>query len=131
MDGKNNFDEEKKISPIILKECKKMARRERYLYERDKGRLVRFDDSYTIDKTKSTLVEDLITARNIHTALHKALAELTADEYIIIDECFFSGYDKVNYSKLAEKHGISRQAYTRKLNRILKKLKKLFISYYV
>lgn len=129
MDRKNNFDKEK-ISPVILKECKKMARRERYLYERDKGRLVRFDDNYTIDKIKSTLIEDLITARNIHTALNKALAELTVDEYTIIDECFFSN-NKVNYSKLAKKHGISRQAYTKKLNRILKKLKKSFISYYV
>lgn len=138
MDDKKDKTENE--NSLILTEYKKMARRERYLYERDKGRLVAFDDRYTQDSnTKNTFIEDLITTRNMHRALDKALRDLTPNEYIIIDECFFDGDNleedknhkkKVNYTKLAEKHGITRQAYKKRLDGILKKLKTLVISYY-
>ena len=140
MDDKKNKNKNENESSLILTEYKKMTRRERYLYERDKGRLVLFDDRYTQDsRTKNTFVEDLIITRNMHKALDKALRDLTLDEYIIIEECFFDGGNleedknhkkKVNYTKLAQKHGISRQAYTKKRDSILKKLKELVIYYY-
>lgn len=119
--------------PFSLKNLKQMNRRTRYInYERDSGKgrrkIEKFEDGYTRDPSSDILIEDLIAARNMHIALDKALQDLSADEYEIISECFFEG--KVNYTKLAKKHGITRQAYTKKLKHILKMLKKLVISYY-
>lgn len=129
MDGKKEDDKEK-VPPLILKEYKRMARRERYLYERDKGRLVRFDDKYITSNAHNEFIEDLIIAKNMHIALNKALNDLSEDEYKIISECFYESGKRINYSKLAKRHGISRQGYTQNLKRILKKLKRLVVYYY-
>ena len=67
--------------------------------------------------------------RFIDRALVKALKELNEIEYEIIQECFFD-CEKLNYSKLSKKHSISKQAYTKKVKRILIKLKKLITLYY-
>ena len=124
--NKNNND-----TPLILTEFKQMNCHTRYIvYERNRGRTVRYDDNYIQDSGKSVLIEDIITARNIHIALNKALAELSPDEYRIISECFFESNNKPNLTKLAKKHGISRQAYTSKRDKILIKLKSLVISHY-
>lgn len=116
------------------KKLRQIDRQSRYiLYERDKGKgrrqFEKFDDRYTQNYDAAVFIEDLITARNMYIALDKALADLTEDEYQIISECFFEG-KKPNYTKLGKKHGITRQAYTKRRTTILKKLKKLVISYY-
>lgn len=111
----------------ILREYKKMIRQERYLYEKDKGRLVRFNEEYHFNS--SNTIEDLISERNLHRALHKALSELDKAEYEIIQEYFFSD-EKVTYEELSKKHSIARQVYTRKVKRILAKLKVLVVSHY-
>lgn len=118
----------------FTKRLQKMDRHTRYvLYERDSGKgrrkVVRFDERYMQSQSSPTLVEDIIAARNMHIALNQALTDLTAEEVQIISECFFEGA-KVNYTKLAKNHNISRQVYCRKKNRILNKLKELVISYY-
>lgn len=112
----------------------KMDRQTRYIInERDGGKgrrkVVKFDERYMQDQSSPTLVEDIIIARNMHIALYRALADLTAEEDQIITECFFEE-TRVNYTKLAKKHGISRQAYCQRKKKILKKLKLLVISYY-
>lgn len=114
------------------RKVQQMDRHTRYLlHERDNGKgrrkVVSFDERYM--QSSSTTIEDLITARKMHIALNRALSELTAEEDEIITECFFEG-TKVNYTKLAKKHGISRQAYCQRKKKILKKLKSLVISYY-
>ena len=38
--------------------------------------------------------------------------------------------EKLNYSKLSKKHSISKQAYTKKVKRILAKLRSLITLYY-
>lgn len=58
----------------------------------------------------------------------KALATLNENEMIIIDECFFSE-KRPSYEKLAKRHNISRQAYQKRLRRILKKLRLLIDLY--
>ena len=111
-----------------------MDRHTRYIiFERDTGKgrrkVVSFEERYMQEQSSPTLIEDLIRARNMHIALNRALSELTPEEDEIITECFFEKV-KVNYTKLAKKHGITRQVYCRKKKRILQKLKKLVISYY-
>lgn len=126
MDSNN----QNKENPHILKELKSMNRQTKYiLVDRNRGKTVRFDDRYTRDISKSDVIEDVIKAKNLHIALNKALAELPPHEYQIISECFFES-NKPNLTKLSKKHGITRQAYTRKRDRILVKLKKLVISHY-
>lgn len=116
------------------KKIRQMDRRTRYiLHERDNGKgrrkIIEFDERYMQDQSSSTLIEDMLDARDMHLALDRALSELTSEEDQIITECFFEG-EKVNYTKLAQKHGISRQVYCRKRKRILQKLKKSVISHY-
>ena len=95
------------------KKLQQMDRRTRYvLHEKDGGKgrrkVIGFDERYMQDESSPTLIEDMITARDMHLALDRALAELTAEEDQIITECFFEG-ENVNYTRLAKKHGISRQ----------------------
>lgn len=116
------------------KKLQQMDRRTRYvLHEKDGGKgrrkVIGFDERYMQDESSPTLIEDMITARDMHLALDRALAELTAEEDQIITECFFEG-EKVNYTRLAKKHGISRQVYCRKRKRILQKLRKSVITHY-
>lgn len=109
-------------------EYRKIKRRETYLYEKDKGRLIKFDEAYITTGTSNT-IEDFISKRNLHRALLQALKELDEVEYEIIQECFFAD-EKLNYSKLSKKHSVSKQAYTKKVKRILAKLKRLITLYY-
>lgn len=112
-----------------LKKYKKHIRRqEKYLFvERDKGKTVRFDEAYHYDAYADS-VEEIIRKQHIHKALIYSLRELTELEQQIIDECFFC--DKKSYTELSKLHNISRQAYTKKLNRILNKLRVLIDFYY-
>lgn len=57
-------------------------------------------------------------------ALKKALFNLSDDERQIVKECFyFKGKKRPSYSELSKKYGISRQAYCKRLDKVLKKLK--------
>lgn len=109
-------------------EYRKMQRRETYLYEKDKGRLIKFDEAYITTGTPNT-IENFISKRNLHRALVQALKELNEIEYEIIQECFFAD-KKLSYSQLSKKHAISKQAYTKKVKRILAKLRNLITLYY-
>lgn len=130
-------DDKEKIPPQIISEYRKMLRREIYLSERDRGRLVRFDDRYT-QGSKHEFLEDLIIAEHMHIALNKALNDLPDNEYEIISDCFFVADERFvkkdsgepNYSALAKKYGVTRYIFIQKLKRILKKLKKLVVLYY-
>ena len=130
---KQNNNDTKSFSGKIIpenigKEVKKMTRRERYLYEREKGRIVVFDERYI---GSSELVEDIINGRNLMTALRKALQLLNENEYQIIYEIFFESNRKPNYTRLAQRHNISRQCYCRKVSRILLKLRQLIADFYI
>lgn len=115
---------------ILRKHLKKVNRQEKYyFYERDYGKIVYFADiPYDKQIDKNSFVVDTILKNNLHKALMKALDTLNDNEKIIIDECFYAE-KKLSYEKLARQHNISRQAYQKRLRRILKKLKALIDLY--
>lgn len=117
------------LSEEIRTEMKKHARREQYLYERDKNRVIQFNDEVCADS--KSIIEDVINTRNLHIALKQSLDKLSDNEKQIIFEVFFESSAEPNYTKLAERHGVSRQCFTRKLNRILAKLKVLINNCYI
>ncbi len=130
----NDNKNQKNVPQDFQKKLQQMNRRTRYvLYERDNGKgrrkVIEFDERYMQDESSLMLIEDMIIARDMHLALDRALAELPIEEEQIITECFFEG-ERINYTKLAKKHGISRQVYCRKLKRILLKLRKSVILHY-
>lgn len=63
------------------------------------------------------------------SALKKALTTLSSEDLEIIRENFFFEEKKPSYTELANKYGVTRQVYTRKLNRILAKLKMIVENY--
>lgn len=131
MNAQHYIDDKLNHDVIILrKHLKKVNRQEKYyFYEKDYGRIVYFAD-IPADKTidKSSFVVDTIIKNNLHKALMKALDTLNENEMIIIDECFFSE-KRPSYEKLAKRHNISRQAYQKRLRRILNKLRLLIDLY--
>lgn len=133
MDSKKNIKNEVKTASDIPEILKQMDRDTRYLlYEKDRGHgkvcreFVRFDERFIRSPIS---VEEMINRKNKRVALFKALSEMSGEENEIISECFFDNI-KVNYTKLGRKHGITGQAYKKRLDRVLIKLKKLVISYY-
>ena len=130
----NDNKNQQNVPQDFQKKLQQMNRRTRYLlHERDNGKgrrkFIGFDERYIQDESSLMLIEDMIIARDMHLALDRALAELSIEEEQIITECFFEG-ERVNYTKLAKKHGISRQVYCRKRKRILQKLRKSVITHY-
>lgn len=123
----------KNTKTLFLKEYAKLNRQERYyIYERDKGRLIKFDEAYFADENAD--VVKVINKKHLHKTLNRALKELTALEQQIIDECFFDNQNEYGkrktYTELAKKYNISQQAYSKRLNKILKKLRVLIDFYY-
>lgn len=80
------------------------------------------DKSDVYIDTESDIVKTL-SAQELHKCLLVALDELTDLERLIIDEVFFSPDKRPSLEELGNKHNISRQAYSRKLNRTLHKLR--------
>lgn len=123
-------DEQNNDVIILRKHLKQVRRQEKYyFYEKNYGKIVYLADlpaSSTTDKT--SYIVDTIVKNNLHNALNKALDTLTANEKIIIDECFYNE-KKLSYEKLARQHNISRQAYQKRLSKILKKLRLLIDLY--
>ena len=67
-------------------------------------------------------VEEKFQRQVAVSALKKALTELSDDERQIINECFFTD-EQTTYTELAKNYGISRQAYCKRLRRILRKMR--------
>lgn len=63
--------------------------------------------------------------------IKKALSDLSDDERQMIRKCFyFDGKKKPSYKLLAQSYGMSRQAYCKRLNKLLVKLKPM-VEYYL
>lgn len=114
--------------PFILKDyTQKVTREERYyFYEKNRGRLIHLNENFYADRSAD--IEETIRKQRIHKALVLSLNELNDLERQIIDECFFG--EKVTYTELASRHGVTRSVYMRKVDRILKKLRVLFEMLY-
>ena len=107
--------------------------RERYYRKISLQRYISFDElDKTVSMTEDTVeyafdvnLENLCKEEKI-AALKKALLNLSDDERQIVKECFyFNGSKKPSYSKLAEKYNISRQAYCKRLDKVLRKLRRI------
>ena len=133
----NNPDHNEQNQIILLKAYKrKTKRQERYLlYEKDyrhnHKRIISFDEG-VIDIDKSRMLADeksdinyVLSQRELHKTLLNALDSLSMAERTIIDECFFEDAKRLSYEELGKRHNVSRQVYTRKLQRILRKLRQL------
>ena len=119
---------------ILLKAYKrKTARQEKWMFfekaydkNKHKKRIESLSDyndkSNVYIDTESDIVKTL-SAQELHKCLLVALDELTDLERLIIDEVFFSPDKRPSLEELGNKHNISRQAYSRKLNRTLHKLR--------
>ena len=119
---------------ILLKAYKrKTARQEKWMFfekaydkNKHKKRIESLSDyndkSDVYIDTESDIVKTL-SAQELHKCLLVALDELTDFERLIIDEVFFSPDKRPSLEELGNKHNISRQAYSRKLNRTLHKLR--------
>lgn len=62
-------------------------------------------------------------------ALKKALSDLSDSEMQMINECFFFEGKKSSYKDLAKQYGITRQAYCKRLNKLLSRLKPMVLFY--
>ena len=119
---------------ILLKAYKrKTARQEKWMFfekaydkNKHKKRIESLSDyndkSDVYIDTESDIVKTL-SAQELHKCLLVALDELTDLERLIIDEVFFSPDKRPSLEELGNKHNISRQAYSRKLNRTVHKLR--------
>lgn len=106
-------------------------KREKRFQNKSKNHLVSYDSCVGVYLSSNETVEALYEKRQLHTALYKALKELSAEELQIINECFFFvGIKRQPYKTLAQIHGISRQAYCKRLDKILAKLR-VIIQYYL
>ena len=121
-------DEVKRI--IMLDE-----KREKYYAKISKKRFVSYDDymsnsSDTVISNLDDLMEQKWIRESAISALRKSLKCLSDSERQIINECFFfEGKKRPTYTSLALKHGISCQAYSMRVDRILKKLKTIVKLY--
>ncbi len=102
------------VTPEIIKEYKKLVRRERYLEEIDRQHIAchfsKDEEIYSIFRIIPTSEHNPETEKEIHL-LYKALEMLrTADEtnYNTLIDYYFA-CDKVSYSILAKKYNVSKQ----------------------
>lgn len=134
LDNSKNLKSDNQL--ILLKAYKrKTDRQEKWMFyekaydkNKHKRRIISLSDyddkSDVYIDTESDIVKTL-SAEELHKSLLAALSYLSDLERIIIDEVFFYSGKKPSLEELGSKHNISRQCYTRKLNRILRKLRTL------
>lgn len=96
-----------------------------------KNWLISYDDCIGVYLSDvSDTVEYSLEKELRSRALKKALCSLSDEERRVIDECFFFvGNKRPTYEYLAKKYGISRQAYCKRLNKILAKLRVIIRCY--
>lgn len=121
-----NSNDTADIALLNERYTKYVERQEKYLFiERDKGRKICFNDATAADPNADVI--ETISKQNRHKVLMEALTKLKPSEMQIIDECFFS--EKKTITELARLHKISQPTYSKKLNRILLKLRRYIVSY--
>lgn len=115
------------VPKIVKQSYKQMQRREDYLEEKE---TLVFHDDYYFDVYQFEQYELQEQKRKLHNALDKALEEFEVIDPIgfqLVDEFFF-GEKRFTFTEMGRRHKISRQAYTKMLNKHLKVLKSLILS---
>lgn len=88
-------------------------------------RLISYESIAATVSDEEGTVESIIEKTELLNALRFALDQLSEEEQQIIAENFFFSKKKPIQAKLAQKYGITRQAYAKRLKKILKKLKRI------
>ncbi len=128
MDGTSGKSDEE----ILEEHLKKVRRQELWAYVEKPSKeflyAERFSDKRIETIDESADIINVLNRRNQLHSLYKALAQLKEPDRIIIEEFYFDGYK--TKSELARLHKISRQVYTRKLNRAINRLRVIFMNIY-
>ena len=126
---------------IISQDVKRVlwayAKREEYYKKVVCKRLERFDCKHekTFSRIEDTveysldLENEIFESNKKIIALRKALSDLSDSEMQMINECFFFEGKKPSYEDLAKQYGITRQAYCKRLNKLLSRLKPMVLFY--
>lgn len=126
MKNKNNLDRD--VERVIWK----YSKREQYYQSVISTRFEKFDGNLELSLFKNEdTIEYYLDKKSELLALKKALSVLSADERQMIRECFyFDGKKRPSFQSLAQNYGISRQAYCKRLDKLLVKLKQI-VEYYL
>ena len=125
-----------KYKNIFPKEVKRVTKqfddREKYYQSVVCDRFEKFDGNLELSLFKiEDTIEYHLDRKSELSALKKALSDLSDDERQMIREwVYFDGKKSPPFKCLAESYGISRQAYRKRLDKILMKLKPM-VEYYL
>lgn len=98
-------------------------KKEQYYKKNIQPRLLSYEAIATTLSDEKDNVENVFDKAELLRALRMAMQELTEDEQQIISDNFFCQEKKRSRRELAEKYGITRQAYDKRVKKILKKLR--------
>lgn len=120
-----------KLSDGVKRTRWRYSAKERYYQKSTAELLVSYDrDFEEVLSNPADTIECLLDKKCEIAALEKALSNLSDGERQMIRECyFFAGKKRPTYTQLARSCGISRQAYCKRLNKLLMKLKSLVEFY--
>ena len=128
---KDEFNDGVVLSDKVKQIIKHYDNLEHYQAEQQRRNCVSYDEDNLENRlyNESDTVEFTAERKAELDALKKALDDLSSEDLKIIQDNFFYVGKKPSYTELAKECGITRQVYTRKLNRVLAKLKKLVENY--
>ena len=125
---KNKNDIDRNVERVIWK----YSKREQYYQSVICARFEKFDGNLELSLFKNEdTIEYYLDRKSELSALKKALSDLSDDERQMIRECFyFDEKKRPSFQSLAQSYGITRQAYCKRLNKLLAKLKPM-VEYYL
>ncbi len=128
----DKFNKDVPLSDEVKKTIKHFDNLEHYQAEQQKEHCVSYDNDNLENRlfNEKHTVEFLAERERQMGALKKALKTLSSEDLKMIrDNFYFDGGKRPTYTELAKNCGVTRQVYTRRLNRILAKLKKTIENY--
>lgn len=120
------------FSKEVKRAIKQFDDRDKYHQSLICDRFEKFDGNLELSLFKiEDTIEYHLDRKSEISALKKALSDLSNDERQMIRECFyFDGKKRPPFKCLAQRYGISRQAYCKRLDKLLVKLKPI-VEYYL
>ena len=100
-------------------------KKEQYYKKNIQPRFLSYESIAATVSDERDNVENIIEKEDMLKALRIAMEKLTENEREIILDYFFYQGAKPSQQELAKKYGITRQAYDKRLKKVLKKLKSL------
>lgn len=128
---KDKFYDDVNLSDEVKQAIKHFENLEHYRTEQQREHCVSYNDDNLENRlfNENDNVEFIAERERQLSALKKALKTLSSEDLKIIRDNFYFDQTKPTFTELAKKSGVTRQVYTRRLNRILAKLKKIIENY--